>query len=1555
MSTTIAGVIYERSTGKVTGKTVLEANLVFQNTVLNTLNASVAVKQVNNNVFQSVIQIQNVTFNNNMSLIGATAFQDCINLSQITFGTGIRTISNHAFRRCTKITSLDFPYGITLITSGSFTECTALTSFNLPSSLTEVTDSCFDGCTNAQTITVNKKLSNFNIIVDSMYDNVAAKYKLTRLDLNFAGNITAGMLKVKTSLKTLNILQNVTSVGVTSFLDYTNLETVDASEAAGLRHLDANSFDGCSKLKVLTFRDGLTFIGASAFVDCTGLTSINFPSTIQTITSQCFRNCTGLTEIIFNKHTSNTTKLLISDGPFTGCVNIKSLNLHSNITVVSNGAFSNCTGLTYLQMDFPYANVSGIIDGMNLISLKTLDLFNNVVPIMSYGTGTTSKPLEKLILRGLDNIGVSAFSAQLLLKEVTIQGETSNKGATISTGAFSGCTSLTYLQMDYVINIDSTAFSGCTSLTRIFINDYLLETIGSNAFANCSGLTEFSIGNNEGFHKLTLIGVSAFAFCAKLANLPSMYNVKVINDSVFRSCVALTSIQLGLNITSVNNLAFTGCTSITEVTLNQCNYLSNLSSIVASMPLNKIRFNYNNNNNGPAQALGKKLSLKTVILDNINAIGASAFVDHILITSIFIPQNCASINAGAFQGCTGLTYFEINETSSMIFIGDYAFAGCINLTTFIFRSTLLSIAGSAFLGCTGLSVISFLGNNILNIGIGAFVGCTLLKSVSLPYSLTTIGDNAFQNCIGLTNVTIQPSSVLQKIGNSAFQDCVGLTSVIDNNASKLTEIGINAFQGCTMLNNINILNSVITINNFAFKDCTGLTHVTINAACGLTLIGTNAFENCSKLNSIIFSNKLVTIGSSSFKGCVSLTNIVCPSSVLSINTDAFQGCIGLTIFTMAGVRSIQSNAFQGCIGLTSIVLPSTGASVNSSAFLGCTNIAQLQVNSYLSNLSSIVEPMNLTDLSLNNFGRVVILNNKTTLRNVAITGITTIVPGAFQDLTALNSVSINGSNIDIGLVSGNVQVIVGGIVVGTTYSNYAGAFEDCIGLTSIIMSNIQEINSNTFSGCIGLTSVTLPSSVASVDSSAFTGCTNIAQLQVNSYISNLSAVVAPMNLTDLSLNNVGRVNILKHKTTLRNVAITGITSIIPDAFRDLTALNSVSINGTTVTIGASNNTLGVFQGCIGLTSITISNVRTIWNNAFSGCIGLTSVILPSTVIAVHSSAFSGCTNITTFKTGIYLDNYYDIVRDMSLNNLDLSYNGILGKVQSQKIDDIKLSGITDIDDSAFALCINVTKIILSQELRNIRNNLFYGCNKLSEITLPTTSLTSIGTQAFQDCLSLKEVSIPASVNTLGNKIFQGCSGLTKITINKTYPNLAYALYGLDNTGLEVDFNFNGNVPNGALYNKSGITRVIIRNIIKSINKSAFEGCNGLTSIIFSSPNTGLSLLDNKAFANCINLQVINIPAGVTQISDYTFLNCTSLKTVIIPASVKTIGTYAFSGCSGLTGVSFLNTFLNTNSALVKIGDFAFNNCVNLETISLPSHFRIVNENVFEGCVKLAKY
>ena len=853
---------------------------------------------------------------------------------------------------------------------------------------------------------------------------------------------------------------------------------------------------------------------------------------------------------------------------------------------------------------------------------------------------------------------------------------------------------------------------------------------------------------------------------------------------------------------------------------------------------------------------------------------------------------------------------------------------------------------------------------------GAFSNCSLLQVINLPASLTTIGTGAFQNCTVLTNVNISEPSVLKKIGDNAFMDCVELTNINIVN-SGLTEIGNNAFRNCGKLNTINIINGVTLIGVSSFRSCVSLTSVTITSSSKLNHIHNFAFLDCIRLaGTIVIPTDLTRIGASAFQNCISLISVTISSSskLINISNNAFQGCsriagtieipnsltrigefafdnnFSLNVIQQAvdssnnsDLKEIASGAFNGCALLTTFVFGKFVETVENGAFGGCLGLTKIEFgNGTQTNLKTIGDNAFLDCSGLTEF----IIRRTDDMSTVVEENIT-IGTAAFKDIKALKKIT---------LIDNLKKIVIG--KSGQT----GGTFQDCSGLTSIIMSGVSAIWNNSFNGCTSLTSILLTSNIISVQDSAFTGCSNITQLEVNSYLSNLSAVVAPMNLTDLSLNNLGRVVLLdttNNKTTLKNLAMTGITTIVPDAFNSMTALNNVTLAFTTIGIGVIGQLGqgGVFRGCNGLTRIIMSGVTAIRSNTFVNCTGLTSVTLPSTVNFVDSSAFLGCVNITEFNTFSILDNFYEIVRDMALKGLDLSYNGTLPKIQMPRLEGVKLTGITAIYDSAFALCIGLTKIILSQQLSSIGNNLFYGCKKLSDITLPTTSLTNIGTQAFQECFSLKEFSIPQSVSTLGNKIFQGCSGLTKITINKTYPNLAYALYGVDNAGLEVDFNFNGNIPNGVLYNKTGLTKVTIRNIIKRIDKSAFEGCNGLTSIIFSTPNTGLSLIDNKAFANCINLQEITILSGVTQIGDYTFLNCTSLKTVIIPASVKTIGTYAFSGCSGLTGVSIVNT----NSALQIIGDFAFNNCINLETISVPSNFRIVDENVFEGCVKLTKY
>lgn len=75
------------------------------------------------------------------------------------------------------------------------------------------------------------------------------------------------------------------------------------------------------------------------------------------------------------------------------------------------------------------------------------------------------------------------------------------------------------------------------------------------------------------------------------------------------------------------------------------------------------------------------------------------------------------------------------------------------------------------------------------------------------------------------------------------------------------------------------------------------------------------------------------------------------------------------------------------------------------------------------------------------------------------------------------------------------------------------------------------------------------------------------------------------------------------------------------------------------TIGTGNSSVtsigyGAFNGCTGLTSITIPNsITSIGSNAFNNCYGLNSITIPDSVTSIGYGAFSWCFNLKSITIG----------------------------------------------------------------------------------------------------------------------------------------------------------------------------------------------------------------------------------------------------------------------------------------------------------------------------------
>ena len=322
--------------------------------------------------------------------------------------------------------------------------------------------------------------------------------------------------------------------------------------------------------------------------------------------------------------------------------------------------------------------------------------------------------------------------------------------------------------------------------------------------------------------------------------------------------------------------------------------------------------------------------------------------------------------------------------------------------------------------------------------------------------------------------------------------------------------------------------------------------------------------------------------------------------------------------------------------------------------------------------------------------------------------------------------------------------------------------------------------------------------------------------------------------------------------------------------------------------------------------------------------------IPSGVTGIENSAFAGCSNLTavTIPSGV-----------TSIGDSAFKWCDSLTAVTIP-------FGVTSIGDSAFAECYSLSSVTIPTGLTSIENSAFKWCNNLTVMTIPS-SVTSIGDSAFAECNNLTTVTIPSGVKSIGNSAFKGCN-LTSITIPcsiTSIRNQAFGCHGLQSIDIHPS-NPNYSSENGVLFNKNKTTLIQypsgktgttyeIPSSVTSIGDSAFYECDSLTAVTIPS---SVSSIGDSAFNGCSSLTTVTISSGVISIENSAFKWCRNLTAVTIPFSVTSIGAYAFYKCDSLTAVTI-------PSSISSIGDYAFWCCDSLESIDVhPSNLNYSSEN-----------
>lgn len=625
--------------------------------------------------------------------------------------------------------------------------------------------------------------------------------------------------------------------------------------------------------------------------------------------------------------------------------------------------------------------------------------------------------------------------------------------------------------------------------------------------------------------------------------------------------------------------------------------------------------------------------------------------------------------------------------------------------------------------------------------------------ITSTHTYATRGDYTIS--LKSVNGSISFESQIFKQSNflSGANECVNKI-VLGNNIRNLS----NAFVMLEALQEVKILNGLISIGSSTFADCIGLTKIDIPN--GVTEIGERAFAGCSNLNSITIPKSVTSIGMRIIATCDALTNIIFTGTISEWNN------INKHSLWVTSGYSFMITCIDGIIIIDDgeVVLYDPA---NTSIFMLTTpsdscDVA-IQFNQTDAN-DTLIDWGDGSDVeTLNTSGLVKASHTYATAGNYRISLKSQIGTISFPQRVSYNMESYYKKTI----LGKNV----------TSIGDYAfDGWQNLLNIT--IFDTVTTIGMTAFRNCTSLTSVTIPNSVTNIGASPFGGCMNLTNITVdknNAYYKSVNGNIYNIDGTELIQYAVGK---KETSFTIPN----GVTSINNYAFSGCQNLTNITIPNS-----VSNISPGVFSDCINLIDITVpDSVTSINSSVFYGCTSLISVTLPSTVTTIGSSAFKNCTSLTS----ITLPESLKDVETHAFENLkglteirfnavamnDLSYISFM--YAGSNTEGITLTigkNVTKIPARLFAGCgttaykyprITTVNFEEGGSCTSIGTRAFYDCNALTSINIPI-GITAIEAGTFNSCDKLATIGIPNTVTSMGEKCLAWCSKLTTINFGGT--------------------------------------------------------------------------------------------------------------------------------------------------------------------------------------------
>ncbi len=833
--------------------------------------------------------------------------------------------------------------------------------------------------------------------------------------------------------------------------------------------------------------------------------------------------------------------------------------------------------------------------------------------------------------------------------------------------------------------------------------------------------------------------------------------------------------------------------------------------------------------------------------------------------------------------------------ANVTYIGEYAFVGLKNLGSFTVDANnpnysaidglLMSKDGkkliSAPAGRTGEFTVPA---TVEIIGFGAFENSKLTRVYFHENAnILTLGYRAFYNS-SITEIEI-PASVVS-IDYYAFGYCEDLVRVTFSEGNKLTGVYEGAFIGCIKLHDIILPSSIIEISDFAFYGCSSIDSIPVGDGSALLGIYDYAFAYTGLSGDFTTPETLIDIGAYAFAGN-KFTSVTVPDA----NAQALIVGIG---------------AFEGCNSLEEITLPFIGATFDDTDITWLGYI--FGAGGYEANAAYVPK----------------------SLKKVTITeGISSVGTGAFWRLENIEEIDLPHS----------ITMLYDYAFGGTT-----AKYE----LTNEVSVENGELDSYAIDGCVSsyfgsgiVGEVKLSDTVTYIDllaiKASFNSTVNLLGLTVNPDNPNyttIDGVVYNKDVTELLIVPFSKSGKLVMPDTVKTIA--------PEALSDCRNLLGITLSSAITELNGD-----AFYQCLNLKEIiNHSKVDIDFDNCYSAY--WTETIERPDGTRIYKD---GETQYFTNEAGFVFKLHNGVYTLISCPDdevvLPEYYNGNTYKINLSNNSNLKSVTVPGtvpcINNGAFDGCTALSEVIISEGVKHIENDSFFGCESIKSISLPIT-IESIGNTAFARCTSLAEITIDAD-----NPYYCSADGI---------------LYDKALTKVIT-------VPAG----KAG--KVTLKGGITTIGENAFRYCSLLTEITFPE---SVTTIEAGAFDGCHALESITIPENITYLPDRAFCDCLNLKSVILRGNTR-VDSGAFNSCYVLQtlGISENNTYhvfengilynkakteivlvLDTISGeviipdtITKIGMQQFFGLHGVTSIFVPKSVTDIGWGAFDGCSNLA--